>query len=113
MKSSPPGDERHTSQPVEAIFDYLLEQGLSRKVSRIPGTLVFQHRDTDGNFIDVLAFRRKLGGCSFVPALVLGQPFRSTRGAVQTVRLFRKSFGGDWGGGLYKLLKTGSLRMNQ
>ncbi|EJM26842.1 MULTISPECIES: hypothetical protein [Pseudomonas] len=42
-----------------AIFDYLLEQGLKPVGKSNSGTLVFQHRGTDGNFIDVLAFRRK------------------------------------------------------
>lgn len=43
----------------KAIFDYLLGQGLKPEGKSNSGTLVFQHRDSDGNFIDVLAFRRK------------------------------------------------------
>lgn len=43
----------------KAIFEYLLEQGLKPDGKSNSGTLVFQHRDMDGNFIDVLAFRRK------------------------------------------------------
>lgn len=43
----------------KAIFDYLLEQGLKPEGKSNSGTLVFQHRDTEGSFIDVLAFRRK------------------------------------------------------
>lgn len=43
----------------EVIFKYRLERGLKPEGKSNSGTLVFQHRDTDGNFIDVLAFRRK------------------------------------------------------
>lgn len=43
----------------KAIFEYLLERGLKPEGKSNSGTLVFQHRGTDGNFIDVLAFRRK------------------------------------------------------
>jgi hypothetical protein len=43
----------------KTIFDYLNEHGLTPQGKSNSGTLVFQHRDMDGKFIDVLAFRRK------------------------------------------------------
>ena len=43
----------------QTIFEYLLEQGLKPEGKSNSGTLVFQCPDTNGDFIDVLAFRRK------------------------------------------------------
>lgn len=43
----------------QEIFKYLAEQGLRPEGKSNSGTLVFQHRDANGNYVDVLAFRRK------------------------------------------------------